>query len=145
MSRATRWFLVVLIACLAAGAASVVAAAAAVYRSGTISVEVEQTNGSHVAVAVPAGAARAAIALAPAVATDAWAEEIGPYRPAIEAIARELPRLPDCTFVEIDGPNLRIRVAKSGARIVVHVEEDGDRVRVELPLDVIRTVAGRLT
>jgi len=138
-------FIFGVLAVLLAGAVVTVAATSAVMRSGTIAVRVAQSDGSNVALAVPASAARAAIAWVPEEAVGEALGELRRFRPALEAFSREFHRLPDCTFVEVRGPNERIEISKSGDRLVVHVEDGGGTVHVAVPVGTIRAVLARLT
>jgi hypothetical protein len=43
----------------------------------------------------------------------------------------------DGEFVTVEGPDENVRVAKENGMLLVDVDDDGDKVRVRLPLDVV--------
>jgi len=47
---------------------------------------------------------------------------------------------PDADFVTIDGQDESVRVSKEGGFLLVNVDDDNDRVRVRLPLDVVEAL-----
>lgn len=139
---------IMLVMTLAVGATT-----AAIYRSGTIAVNVQDPNGgTHVDIAVPAGLAHLALAMIPASAVPADAiDEVGPIAtelervwPATRSALRDLEKMPDFVMVEIEGRGDHIVVEKVGRKMVVLVETDGERVEVSFPLKTARRLCGKL-
>ncbi len=65
MTRGTRLLLAIVIGGVLLATAAVGATAAAVYRAGTIAVEIQEDDGNRIRVSLPAGLVGAAIALTP--------------------------------------------------------------------------------
>jgi hypothetical protein len=123
----------------------VVAGFAAVHRGGNVAVELEQTAGDQVRIAVPAVLVRLAIALAPASLFEpAVADELRPLLPALRAGWQELARAPDGPLAELRAPNERLLVEKRGNRLSVLVVTDGTAVRVALPLATLGPLFAKL-
>lgn len=115
--------------------------AASIYRSGTIAVDVEPSDGSQISVHVPAALINLAIAVVPhQVQVDALedaAREVEPFLDAVHALGDELADLPDFVLVEVTGADEHIRIEKLDGRLIVLVESDDERVHVSVP---VRTV-----
>jgi hypothetical protein len=144
MSLGTKIFLGLFAAALILALATVGAAAAAVYHSGSIAVEVHSREGSGVAVQVPAGLAHVAIALAPTHLLGEAIAEIEPVWPSVEAAARVLDEAPDFTLLEIRSRGEHVIVAKERGRLLVLVDSEGESVRVALPLRTVRRIVDKL-
>jgi len=147
MSKAARIVLIVIVAGSLLLATGIGATAAAVYHSGTISVDVRE-QGDRFRIAVPAALVRVGVHLVPdAVLDDALRDvlvEVGPILPAVEAAWRELARTPDFVLVEVTGPRERVRIAKEGNLLVIHVEDGSSDVHVSLPMSTIGSLMARL-
>ncbi|MBI4161903.1 MAG: hypothetical protein HY509_05605 [Acidobacteria bacterium] len=57
----------------------------------------------------------------------------------LRAILEEVRKAPDAEFVTVDGPEEKVRVSKSGGRLLVQVEdrEGGEKVNAQFPLAVV--------
>jgi hypothetical protein len=64
-------------------------------------------------------------------------EELMGYRTALAAIVRELHDLPDCTLVEVDKQNEKVRISKLGNSLLVSVDDQEDHVRLRIPLQTV--------
>jgi hypothetical protein len=120
------------------------AAVAAVYNAGTVDVDVSHAADSHVSVALPAGLLNLAIALVPDDVISDVTEELEPVWPTIEAAARELHRAPDFVLLEVESGDEHVLIEKRDGRMVIVVEEDGERFSVALPLSTICRIADKL-
>jgi hypothetical protein len=60
----------------------------------------------------------------------------------LREVLRAIRDTPDGEFVRIDGPDGAARVAKQGRFLLAHVEDEGQRVRVRLPIDVVQALVG---
>ena len=144
MPVSVRWVLAIALAVVIVMSLAVGGAVAAIYRGGTIAVDVRESNGgTKVAVGVPAGLANLAIALAPGDLIPVEevapiADELRPYWPAAQAALDELSRLPDFVLVEVEGRDEHVLVKKVDRKIVVLVESDGAQVEVSIPLTTVR-------
>ena len=125
-------------------AATVAAGAAAIYSGGTITVDVEERNGGGVSVHVPAALANLALALVPnhlvERAIEDVSDEIEPYLPALQNAWDEFERAPDFVMVEVRGRNEHVRVEKKDGKLLVTVNDNGDDLRVEVPLRTLRRI-----
>ncbi len=147
MSKTTRIFLIAMVTVFVLVVATVGATAATVYRAGTIAVRVDDRNGDRIAVTVPAGLARIAIAAVPvSVLGEALNEldELEPWMPAAQAGWRELAAAPDFVLVEVHGRDESVVVKKQGHRLVVHVDSPDARVDVAVPLGTVGALLAKL-
>ncbi len=147
MSKTTRIFLIAMVAVTVLVVATVGATAATVYRAGSIAVRVDDRNGDRIAVTVPAGLARIAIAAVPAsVLGDALDEldELGQWMPAARAGWQGLVETPDFVLVEVQGRDETVLVRKQGRRLVVHVDSPDARVDVSVPLGTVDALLSKL-
>ena len=145
MTRSTRVLLTILLCGSLMAAATVGVSVAAVYRSGSIAVEVSEDDGQQIRVAVPAGLARLAIWLTPdSVFEPAMIDEIRPLLPALRAGWRELVRAPDCVLADVRDRDDRVRVEKRGGEILIQVESSGSTVRVSVPLATVGPLLAKL-
>jgi len=143
MTRTARIFLTVILVGCVLLTATIGAAVAAVYRAGTVAIEVEE-DGHHIDVSVPAGLVGVAVALAPRSVLDEVASELAPFVPALEAGWRQLEAAPDFVLVDARSGDEHVRVLKSGSRLEIAVDAPGARVRVGIPLGTVGSVLHRL-
>jgi hypothetical protein len=145
MTRGTRALLTILVCGSLLMATTVGISVAAVYRAGSIAVQVNEGDGQQLRVAVPAGLARIAIWLTPAsVLEPVMVDELRPLVPALRAGWREFGNTPDFVLVEVRDGDDRVRVEKRGHAIVVLVESDESTVRVALPLATVGPLLSKL-
>jgi len=132
---------------LAAAGVGAILAGSFVYSQGLIRVSVSEKNpgGDHFRIAVPGVVVPVAMAFLPA-------REIGKHMPAeaiqhlpmIEAALDHLRTLPDCTLVQVDGPDEHVRVRVRDGQMLVDVNDSGDEVHVTLPMGSLRSVMSKL-
>ncbi len=128
--------------CIMGSLALVVAVA---YSMGTVTVSVDEKkpNGQHVYVPVPAVVIPLGMRLAPSEDLADAAAEVRPWLPAIKAASEELVRCPDTTLVEVTSPEEKVRIAKSGNSIIIHVDSPEENVHVSVPLETAHMVASQ--
>lgn len=144
MSRSTRIFLIVLIGGILAVTATVGAAVAAVYRSGTVAVDFQEEDGSRIRVGVPAALVRIAIHFVPDSLLEEAAAEARPFVPAVRAGWSELRRAPDFVLAEIDTGSEEIRIEKRSRRFRVRVDSPDVKLAVELPMRTVGALVSKL-
>ena len=64
-------------------------------------------------------------------------EKLLEYRSAAAVIIRQFHDLPDCTLVEVDKQNEKVRISKQGDSLVVNVDDRTDHVRLRVPLQMV--------
>ena len=145
MNRSTRVLLTILICVSLLAATTVGVSVAAVYRAGSIAVEIHEDDGQQIRVAVPAGLARLAVWLTPdSVFEPMMVDEIQPLLPALHAGWRELARTPDFVLLEVRDHDDTVRIEKRGGEILIHVESSGSTVRVGVPLATVGPLLAKL-
>lgn len=145
MSRSTRILLTILICGSLLTATTIGVSVAAVYRAGSIAVEVHEDDGEQIHIAVPAALVRVAVWLTPAsVFEPAMVDEVRPILPALRAGWRELVRTPDFVLAEVRDRDDSVRIEKVGGEILIRVESDGSTVRVALPLATVGPLLAKL-
>ena len=151
MSIAARVLVAVILIGTIAGATTVAMATAAIYRTGTIAVNVHQDHGSGIDVAVPAGLADLALSVLPDRAikivldeASGELEDLEVWLPVAGAAWREFARAPDFVLVEVESDREHVRVEKKNRLLIVTVSGPGERVRVEVPLRTINRLVSKL-
>jgi hypothetical protein len=143
MTRGTRVLLVVVLGGALLLVATVGVTAAAVYRAGSVAVEIED-DGHRFRLGLPAGLLNVAIALTPTAAFDEATEEIEAFLPALGAGWRELADAPDFVLVDVRSDGEQVRIEKSGDRIEVSVDAPDTHVRVGLPIGTVGWLLDKL-
>ena len=144
MTRGTRLLLAILIGGIVLAAATVGAAAAAVYRAGTLAVEIRTEDGNQIQLNLPAGLLWTAIAVAPSSLLEQARDELEPLLPALHEGWRELTDGPDFVLIELHSTDENVRVEKIGSQLVIFVEMPDVSVRVGIPLDTVGSVLRKL-
>ena len=119
MSTGTRLLLAIFAGLFLLTTVTVGAAVAAVYHSGTIAVVPSEVLGE-------------------------MTSELEPVWPTISAAARELDRAPDCTLLEVVSREGHVLIQKKSGRLLITVDDHGDRLSVALPLATIRKIVEKL-
>ena len=131
-----KWITLALMVCLTAGTALAGADGHWLH----VRVEERGDNGEKVNVNIPLSVI---LAILPAIETDEFrGGRINIGRGEIEdvdlrAVLQAFKDAPDADFVTIDGRDESVRVSKERGFLLVNVDDDGDHVRVRLPLDVV--------
>lgn len=144
MSFGTKLFLAVAGGVILLTAATVGVAAGAVYRAGTIEIDVHDTGGTQLSMNLPAGLANLAIALAPSDLVDDVVAEIEPWLPAARAGWNELEGASDFVLVEIEGPGEHVRLEKRGRTLLIAVDSPDARVHVVVPLNTVGSLLDKI-
>lgn len=126
---------------------TVVMGAVVAYNAGAVRVSVEQKKpgGQRVYLVVPAVAVPPALAFIPADNLQRKAEKLRPWLPAIRIASRELERTPDFVLVEVFDSNEHVRITKRGGSLFVDVNSAQEDVHVEVPLEMVRSMAEKLS
>jgi hypothetical protein len=124
--------------------ATVGSVAAVVYGSGTVSVEVQPEDGSHLSLGVPAALAYLAVALTPDELLADFHREMEPVWPTVEAAAQEMDDWPDFVLLEARSRDEYVRIAKQDGKMVIEVVSRDERVRVAIPTGAVRRVVRKL-
>jgi len=143
MTRGTRVLLGVVLAGGLLFVAAVGVTAAAVYRGGSVAVEIED-DGHRFRLGLPAGLVNVAIALTPSSAIGPAAEEFEAFVPALADGWSELADAPDFVLVEVWSDGAHVKIEKSGDRIEVLVDAADSRVRVGLPIGTVGWLLDKL-
>ena len=126
---------------LVAGALAVpVAGAAVVAGTGVVVVDVREkgANGTHIVVPVPLLAARVAAGFVPADKARVPIEsEAARHLPLARELVEALAKGPDGELVRVEEPGTEVLVSKVGDRLEIRVSDDGERVRVNAPFDLV--------
>ena len=151
MSRLTRIVLIVCVSAVATFALAVGVTAAAIYRAGTISVELQSDRGADWSLRIPAGLAEVAIALTLATPVrkvgrelQPWSGQLNQVWPVLISSYDQLATAPDFVLVEITSDDERIVVRKQEGRLVVDVDSGGEEVHVVVPMRTVRRALSKI-
>ncbi|HKD62843.1 MAG TPA: hypothetical protein VKB40_02310 [Candidatus Acidoferrales bacterium] len=117
-------------------AGTVLAGAGIICSEGMISVNVETRSPEkhHVFVVAPAMLVPIAMHFIPKEHLADHTQEIQPWLPTIRASLDAVSEADDITFVEVNEPGQKVRVAKSGGSIVVDLNDNDETVHVSTPI-----------
>ena len=144
MTRGTRLLLAIVIGGVLLATAAVGATAAAVYRAGTIAVEIREEDGNQIRVNLPAGLLSAAIALTPSSILEEAGGELEPLLPALNAGWQELSEGPNFVLFELSSADENVRVEKIDSRLMIFVDVPEITVQVTVPLDTVGSLLRKL-
>jgi len=143
MDRSSRPFLILFGSIVALILFAGIAMAVTAHRSGMITVDIHATGpgGSEVhGLRIPGMLVNNAIGFLPDhIVKDAGKNRIASL--AAERVSRVLRNAPDCSLVEVDGPDEQVRIAKRGGNLVVHVRDVEEDVHISIPLKTLEAVA----
>lgn len=134
---------------LAVAAVATIFAGSYLYSQGLIRVSVQENRpgGDHIHLAIPGAIVPMVMAFVPAGEIGKHVQmpaEARKHLPIVEAALGELQKLPDCTLVEVDGPQEHVRVKVWSGELVVDVTDHGDEVHVTLPMGSVRSVLSKV-
>jgi hypothetical protein len=149
---------VLLVSVVAAGALVTLvfgAATAAIYRAGSIRVEVQSTRGTDLSLKIPAGLANLAIAVTPTAPfreltqdlrdeLEPWSDQVDRVWPAVHRSYRELADAPDFVLVEFHGPGEDVQVRKHGSSLKVDIRSEDEEIHVVIPLPTLERALTKL-
>lgn len=115
-------------------------AGAVVSSEGFIHIKVheKQTDGTHIALVVPAVIVHVTLKLVPNRYLAQGGANLRPYLPLIDAAVSGLADCPDGPLVDVTDPDEHVSVVKSGGSIVVDVDDPDETVHVAMPLGAAR-------
>ncbi len=144
MTRGTRLLLAIVIGGVLLATAALGASAAAVYRAGTIAVEIREQDGNLIRVSLPAGLLGAAIALTPSSILEEASHELEPLLPALHAGWRGLSEAPNFVLFELSSAEGHVRVEKVDLQLIIFVDVPEVTVQVTVPIDTVGSLLRKL-
>jgi hypothetical protein len=113
-----------------------------VYATGLAVVDIrgESLDGKHLVIPVPLALADVALAFVDQKHKRIECPEFGQHREAATRLARELRRTPDARLVEVESPGEHVTIDKAGDMLLVEVHDDGDEVRVRVPVAALEAL-----
>jgi len=128
--------LVVVLLPLAVGAGVVALA----YSNGTVTVDVDDGQGTDFTLPLPAGLIPMALRYLPDGVCRELEREVGPSWGAVRAAVEEMNRIPDSVLVRVESGDDHVRVVKENGRLVVRVWSNDEHVNVAIPLHMVSSV-----
>ncbi len=144
MTRSTRWLVGIVVGVVLLAAATFGATAAVIYHAGTVTVEIDEDDGSRWRLDLPAGLLTLAAAAVPESLIEQAPDEVVQLLPALQAGWRELADAPDFVLLEVRSTDETVLVKKVGRRLLISVEHEDGRVHVGLPIPALGAVLDRL-
>jgi hypothetical protein len=132
-----RSFLLVLFGCVTALSMLVGTGLIFAWRSGSIVVQVSEhgRDGDNVRIRVPAAAGHLALLCLPDRAFGGSARDRVFQHGEMRLLAGELERIPDGTvLVQVDSPRETVQISREHGMLLIHVDSDEEKVRVEVPV-----------
>ena len=133
-----------ILAKLALGAVGTLAVATVyTFREGTIRIDVDENRagGSHIHFWVPAAAVPAAMHFVPDDKLSEAASRAQEWLPLVQAVAGELRKYPDTTFVEVKSADEHVEVSVRNGKVQIDVTDHDEDVHVAVPISTIEDVA----
>lgn len=93
---------------------------------------------------LPALLVSTAVAIAPIEIPRPAAERLRPHLPLLRALSQQLESCPDGVFVEVRGPREQVTIEKIDGVFRIHVNDQNEEVRLELPISCVRRALGRV-
>ena len=109
---------------------------AALSSEGFIHVRIHETQpgGTNITLIVPTALVPVALRFAPRQQLAEASRDLQQYLPVIDAAIPALEECPDGILVEVVDPGEHVVIAKSGASVVIDVNDPGETVHVSVPL-----------
>jgi len=137
----------IMLAKIALGVVGTVAVTGAyAFRDGVVRVDVDEagSGGSHVHLWAPAAAIPMAMRLVPQRELDRASREAREWMPVVRTLAREIGKLPDSVFVEVQDGDEHVRVSTVDGALKIDVTDHDEDVHVVCPLATIEDVTGQI-
>jgi hypothetical protein len=144
LSSGTRLVLAIVVSVVVIGALSIGVVGAAIYRAGTVDVEVVDLDGSNVSLRLPGALIHAGVQFVPDRLLSDAAHEAEPWLPAARAAWEGLEEYDEVVLVEVDGPHEKVRVAKRGGVLVIDVDDHGTEVHIAVPFRTVSLLIDKL-
>jgi hypothetical protein len=122
------------------------AGAAWVHRYGTFLLEVEGrgAGAESVRVRLPGAALIALVKFFPLGAFFDVPVETRRFLPAAETSLAQLERIPDAVLLQVEGEDETVVIEKRGRSLILRVDNEEERVRIEIPLSVLTEFGRRV-
>lgn len=126
--------------------AGLVLAGGLVYNAGAVRISVQENrpNGDSIRLILPAAVVPAVMAFVPDEKLREIPAEARGVLPALKIAAEELRNLPDCTLVEVHGPDEEVIIALRDGTLAIDVISDEEEVHLQIPLGAVESVASSL-
>jgi hypothetical protein len=146
MTRGTRLALTFAVALFLLAAAGIALAGSAVRHAsgGPVRIEVHEQGGEDFSIAVPGFVVGLALSIAPDEALAEPLDEARPWLAVARAAVEELGQAGDFTLVSVVKRDERVTIRTERGVLVGDVDDHGDRVRIEMPLQTVDRVVRRL-
>jgi hypothetical protein len=138
----------IMMAKLGLGVLSTLAVAGAyTFREGVVRVDVDEhrDNGSHVHLWMPAAAISTAMHFVPQNQLDRATREAREWLPVARAVAHELGKLPDSTFVEVQDGAQHVMISTQDGALEIDVTDPEENVHVRVPLATIEDITQEIS
>ncbi len=121
-------------------------AAAATYRAGLVRVSVEEKRpgGDNVKFIVPGILLTTGLKLVPEQHLREGLRDVRPWLPVAAAMARELERYPDASFIEVSSAQEQVRISTRSGVLLVDVNSPEETVHVSIPLATLADLTAEL-
>ena len=122
-------------------------AAAATYRAGLVHVYVEEKRpgGDNVKIIVPGILLTTGLKLVPEQHLREGLHDARRWLPVAAAMARELERYPDASFIEVSSPQEQVHISTRSGVLVVDVDSPDETVHVSIPLATLADLTAELS
>jgi len=126
--------------------AGLILAGGLVYNAGAVRISVRENRpgGDSVRLVLPAAVIPVVMAFVPDENLRQVPQEALGVLPALKIAAEELKNLPDCTLVEVHGPDEEITISLRDGTLAVDVVSDEEEVHLQIPLVAVESVASSL-
>ncbi len=132
--------LVVVLLPLAVGAGVVALA----YSNGTVTVDVDDGQGTDFTLPFPAGLVPMALRFLPDEVCRELKREVEPSWEAVKKAVDEMNRIPDAVLVRVESGQDHVRIVKQDGRIVIRMWSADQHVNVSIPLRLVASVVHQL-
>ncbi len=121
-------------------------AAAATYRAGLVRVSVEEKRpgGDNVKIIVPGILLTTGLKFVPEQRLREGLGDARPWLPVAAALARELERYPDASFIEVSSGQDQVRISTRGGVLLVDVNSSEETVHASIPLATLADLTAEL-
>jgi hypothetical protein len=132
-----RRFIFILVGCVAALSLLIGTGLVIAWRAGSVVVQVSghDRGGDDVRIRVPAAVGHLALLCIPDRAFGWSARDRVFHHGEMRLLAGELERIPDGTvLVQVDSPGETVQISREHGMLLIHVDSDQEKVRVEVPV-----------
>lgn len=123
---------------------ALVFAGAYVFHDGLMRVDEDHGDGRQMHVWLPAAIVPTAMHFVPRRHLEHAAVQMGPWLPTLRVLTKELEKYREAQFVDVRDVNEHVRIGTHNGKLLIDVDEPGERVHVSCPLVMMREVANEL-